>query len=207
MKKTVLRLDIASSKYLTLEFFGKIKDLYLFDEITITYHENRKKYVLYTKDFVIESLRTLEKMLMAAIDKQIAIHDSIKHDLGYLWSEYLENKTEYNFVEKPLENSTCWVGLDNLLLSSRQYETWLYNKNDNIYLEITPCYKWHHIKPKKNEKHISYNEFIKNYKPIAIVEIDKKIAQKWLKIIIKLTKIAQTNYEKVARQQNLIESK
>ena len=51
---------------------------------------------------------------------------------------------------EPFENIFNWVGLRYLLFESRDWDTWLYNKKDSIYLEITPSYRWHHgIKQKK----------------------------------------------------------
>ena len=204
MKKTILRLAINDSCYLTLAFFGKVKDIYLFDEVTIAYHQNRKKYILYTKNFWIAFLDTFAYLMPRVLNNQWQLHPSINFDIGFLWSEYSENRNKYNFVEAPLENSTYWVGLDNLFLVSQQYGTWLYNKNNDIYLEITPCYKWHHIKPKKNENYITYNQFIKNYQPIAVIQLDRKIAQKWLKTINRLDKIARKNYEKAVQQEEVM---
>ena len=196
MKITKLRLDIDRSRYLTFEFEGAIKDLDLFDYITIAYHENRRKYVLYTNDFVIESLRTAEFMLTKALNGELILHESIDRDLGYLWNEYLKDKPGYNFVEVPLEkDSTMWVGQQYDLWWSRQCKTWLYNKDGDIYFEITPGYKWHFLKPKNNEKYISYGKFIKNYKPLVMVKLENKVAKIWLRTVSRLLKIAQKNYD------------
>lgn len=195
MKKTIIQLPLENSRYLTLEFLGPVEELYLFDGITISYHAN-KKYILFTKYFVIESLKTFEYVLKLALNNQFIIHESIQQDIGFLWGEYLqENESNYHFVKKPLENSTIWVGAQHHLFSSKQWDTWLYNKNGDIYLEITPAYPWHFGDPKKNEKFVPYEEFIKNYKPLVILKIDKERAEEWLKIVSNLVAIAEKNYE------------
>ena len=45
-----------------------------------------------------------------------------------------------------------------------------------------------------------YNDFIKKYKPLVTIKLDKKVAQKWLKIVSKLLVIARRNYEKARKE-------
>jgi len=202
MKKTTVTIAIDRVSYLTLEFAGKIKDLYLFDEMVIAYHKGQKRHILLKKDFVIWGVRHFKEVLQIAIDGRRVLHNSIKHDLGYLWNEYLQEKNGHDFVEKPVENSTRWVGTEYLLFSTpRSFSTWIYNKDSDIYLEITPTYPWHFLEPKKNEKFVSYDEFIKKYKPLMIIKIEKKVARKWLKVLSKLEAIAQKNYEKTVQEE------
>ena len=61
-----------------------------------------------------------------------------------------------------------------------KFDTWLYNQNDKIYLEITPIYTWLFRKPKKGDGFIPFDQWIKDYKPLALIEIDKATAQQWL---------------------------
>ena len=58
-----------------------------------------------------------------------------------------------------------------------EFDTWLYNQNNKIYLEITPGYMWHFSDQINKEDFIPYDEWIKNYKPLVIIEIDKVIAR------------------------------
>ena len=78
-------------------------------------------------------------------------------------------------------------------MESKQYNTWLYNKNNEIILEITPTYPWHFDKPAKNESFVPYEEFIKNYKALVIAKIDKKQAQEWLDIAYELMQTIRKN--------------
>jgi hypothetical protein len=64
--------------------------------------------------------------------------------------------------------------------SGNIFDTWLYNKNESIWLEISPIYPWHFRDPKEGEIFVPYKEWIKSYKPVCIVEIQRKIAQQWL---------------------------
>jgi len=195
MKKSIIKLIINNTKYLTLEMMGPVEEVYLFDDITIVYHDARKQYVLYTKDFVCEALRGFESVLKLALNNQLTLHESIQEDIGFLWAEYLQRKENHIFIEEPLENSSCWVGLNYHLFEYKEYDTWLYNKDGEIYLKITPSYQWHFDEPQKNENFIPYEEFIKNYKPLVILKIDKEQAEEWLKIVSNLVAIAEKNYQ------------
>jgi hypothetical protein len=204
IKKTAIKLPIDSAHHLTVEFLGNTRDLYLLDWITIAYYKGKKKYLLYNFWWVLGEIPTFECLLMRAINNQLTLHESITQDIGFLWNEYLKDKKGYNFVEISEEESgevsTFWVGQRHHLFGSKKWTTWFYNKSGDIYLEITPCYRWHYLKPKKNEKFVRYKDFIKKYKPLVIIKLDKKVAQKWLKIVSKLLVIARRNYEKARKE-------
>jgi len=134
-------------------------------------------------------------MFQKALGGNFEFHPSIQHDIGYLWQEYLAEKKGHNFVGESFENSSFWVGLKHLLFSATFWNTWIYNKDGNIYLEITPSYRWHFSEPEKDEDYVSYDEFIKKFKPLTIFEIDKERAREWLEVVSDLVAIAQKNHE------------
>jgi len=200
VKKTVLKLPINDAQYVTLEFLDRASALRILDYLTIAYYKGAKRYILYPEDYVAGVLWSFESLLAKVVCGQLPLHESITEDIGFLWHEYLQDKKEHNFVEKPLENSTYWVGQTHHLCESKKWDTWLYNKNDAIYFEITPSYHWHFCKPQRNEKFVSYKKFVKKYKPLAIIKIDKKVAQGWLKIVSRLLATAQKNHAEAVRQ-------
>jgi hypothetical protein len=81
---------------------------------------------------------------------------------------------------KSVNYSTFW------LWSSTNIQTWLYNKDSKIYIEIIPSYPWLFAGRKKGEKYITFKKFMEDYKPIAVEEIDRNIAEQWLNECIKL---------------------
>ncbi|MHA1874808.1 MAG: hypothetical protein ACTSUC_00005 [Promethearchaeota archaeon] len=197
MKKYVIRFNIDDSQHLSLEFVGPKKELCTYCWGTITYHKGKRKYILYS-DFIGLGLESFERSLTKTLRNKLILHKSITKDIGFLWNEYLQDKKEYNFVEVTLENQRFWIGDSYILWESRGRDTWMYN-DGAIFMEITPCYKWHSVEPKKYEKYLRYKEFIKKYKPIAIIKIDKDIAIQWLKQVKELRNIIRKNdiiYEK-----------
>jgi len=196
--KHFLHFKIDDSHCLSLDFVGPYEDLCTYCGVKIKFYKKNKKYILY-KDFIGPALEIFEYQLEKALNNKLFLHQSIINDIGFLWNEYLQNKKEYNFVEVPLENPEYWIGSYYELWSTRGRYAWIYNDDEGIFLEITPCYRWHYIEPEKNEKYIPYKEFIKKYKPIAIIKIDKDIAMRWLRQVKKLRNIIQKNdiiYEK-----------
>jgi hypothetical protein len=152
------------------------------------------------------------------------IPGSHKRDLGYLWDVYRsrifsEEAEEYperrrqdieGFVNKYLPNEEHlvfektkdgqkdWIGMRYYMWSSVRGlpNTWLYNKDGNIYLEITPTYEWHTRDPKENEAFIPHEEFSRNYKPLLITEITKEAAQNLLTKTQELLKVIEENDRK-----------
>ncbi len=151
------------------------------------------------------TMRTLHYRLDKILNQNFKLHPSINKDIGLLWSDELLDKPglEYNMIE----GRPYWVGLSHSLLSSSENDpqlthTWLYlDWNDNIIFEVTPSYPWTFgRKPKtKKEKaeYITYEEFVKSYKPLVKIELSKEIAQQWLKQANEMITIIETNYQKM----------
>lgn len=165
------------------------------EDTSIAFDYLNNKYVLYN-DVIIDALDSLKNLSEKILKNELIIHDSINLDIGFLQNEYddflwkknLSKKRKYDFFE--IHGN--WIGSNYMLFDGRDIFTWLYQKNNLIYLEVTPYYKWHSRDPDKGEEFIPYEEWIKNYNPIAIVEIDKKTIQRWNEFS---TKMINSMYE------------
>lgn len=128
-------------------------------------YTNGEKYILHDDD--IGGIEVFNKLLKKAITYNLGLHESITEDIGYLWNEYLQTELDQRkkrFVKK----DNFWVGLNNFLWEIKGFDTWLYNKDNKIFLEITPTYKWDYEEI-EHEEYVPYREFIKNYKTIDIL--------------------------------------
>lgn len=182
MKKNII-LKINNESY----FKVKPENKYWckFDDIIIFFHYKKKKYLALKYECLFSGINDLKGLLELALDNKLQLHKSINSDIGYLWNEYLQGNKDDLFFKMNDDGTKEWIGKDYLLWCPSQGEnTWIFNKDNRIFLEVTPGYKWHFSdieEAKKNEKdYITYDEFIKNYKAIAIVEIDKEVARKLL---------------------------
>jgi hypothetical protein len=198
------------------------EDLRRCDEITVLFQEKcGKAYILYAEDCAAEALITFRGQLERALKGSLELDSSIMpgphcKDPGYLWSVYLHKiASEETIIDKDLESlinkglhEACrlvflkkpngekdWIGELYLMWDSAhgRPKTWLYTRNGTIILEITPAYKWHFIEPEEGEQSITFEEFLKNYKPCAIREISKETAQEWLSKIDELLTIIEAN--------------
>ncbi len=125
--------------------------------------------------------------------------------MGLMWNEYLnatkkDGKPSTSFImENTSSGQSFWIGQKYLLWESNTSNcaTWLYAHNNRFFLEITPEYPWHFVDPTESETFYSYDEFIKNYKPLAIIEIHKNHLEEWLLITKHLIETMKTNQKKL----------
>ncbi|MCX5922876.1 MAG: hypothetical protein NTX86_06145 [Candidatus Dependentiae bacterium] len=178
MKTQNIILIIDDSQFLSMVIPFEYERLHVCDEIKIFFETSDNIQYLLFDDSISFALEPFKVLLTEAIDNACKLHDSIKENIGFLWNQELSGR-----VSLPLKSGTnFWVGEHNLLWEKRGLSTWLYNRDNDIVLEIAPVYKWHYIEPKKSDTdYITYDEWIKNYKPLKIIKIDKRVAEEWLK--------------------------
>ena len=162
--------------------------LYRFDVSNIIFvdDENREIYQVYN-DAIIYGVESLYHLLKKALNNELNLHDFTETSIGLSRNQYFQKKNEAMEINK--KDKCEWAGGSLLLWEvPSKLETWLYNKNNKIFIEITPVYPWHFSDPREHEHFIPYNEWIKNYKPLMVAEIEKEFASDWL---IKTEKIIQ----------------
>jgi len=192
-EKTIFRIN--EQQYLELINHCPEKNhFYRFDECELSFVNTEEKFIIF-QDVLMDCIDMFKFLLPKSLKDALILPESIKLDIGFLWNEYLNEPSNTNLEMVAVENSREWIGLRYLLWSPGKkinVATWLYNKNDTIYLEITPVYPWHFRDAEQDEKFIPYDEWIKNYKPLIISEITKDTTEQWLskteKIIQEITK-------------------
>lgn len=174
------------------------KDLFRYDEIIIKLHTLKKKIIIFAKDFAIVAFRILKYQLTNALEGKLLLHNSIKNDIGYLWMKDLYGKSQKLVYEYNKEGQKIWVGQKYIFWSTPVggAESWLYEKNGEITLEITPTYRWPESNEKKSGKYPTYRDFLKNYKPLVTTTISKETARRWLNKAEKILKIIEDNDSK-----------
>jgi hypothetical protein len=187
-----MRLSKIILKLNDIEYFEiKLPDfesIFSTDDLEIFFHGDNVKLQL-SNDWASDAIVKLQVLLKKSLTNKLHINKKLKNDLGYLWNERLHQKTSPDF--KPSKKYTIWNGLKYHLWATlddikKPNDTWLYNDiNGNIILKITPTYKWHFgdldSEPEDDPNFITYDEFIKKYRPYLSRIISKEIAQQWLK--------------------------
>ncbi len=200
MQKDTIIFTITTKEYIKIFLPCLIDELFRFDDVTIILHTcNGKEFIIYNNDHIMEALQVFNTLLKRALNGQKEIHSSINKDIGYLWNRDLWGKSNRLVYKTWPEGHKYWIGIEYLLWSYKKRTSWLYEKNNQLFLEVTPTYQWPSIpikEAKKQPRFVSYREFMKNYKPYAIIPLERTTAQEWLKQTEQLIKLIEANDSK-----------
>lgn len=72
-------------------------------------------------------------------------------------------------------------------------ETYIYNVDNEIYLEICPLYKWNCDSPDDEDEYQTFEEFLHDYQMIDLIHIERDTALQCQKKLHELLEIAQAN--------------
>jgi len=154
-----------------VNYFYKVSEkLHKFDEATVILNQNNKKFVLKI-DAIQIIIEELNNILKKAKNKKIALPNNLSiGQLGYIYNQ----ETYKNIPNDTINFSKYW------LWSIRDIQTWLYNKKNKIYIEISPSYPWLYIEPEKTSEFITFDKFMTKYKPLLIAELNNSLIEKWI---------------------------
>jgi hypothetical protein len=199
---TVFLIEISKKEKIACQSIWPLKEIFCCDELRIyILRKSIEGLVIGEYDATVLLSRLIDLLKKCLLDN-LRLDLSVKDKLGfldnkyddYLWNEH--SKLDKTFVEKPLENITYWIGEDYTLCGYRHRQTWLYNDDfGNIILEVTPSY---YSLNKRRRNKISFEKWMKKYKPILKRTISKEIAQQWLLQMEDLLAIINQN---IARMQ------
>ncbi|MBA3535846.1 hypothetical protein H0X48_05755 [Candidatus Dependentiae bacterium] len=192
MNNTIV-FNIDNTTFIEVILPCQINELEGCEIVTINLHFGNQFYTLYKYNCIEIAIENLRNLLKQAINNELGIHSSILKDLGYLANEYFQESSQELFFRR--EKVKMWIGMEYLVWSPRGTSTWLFNKNREIFLEITPSYMWHFSDPEEGENFITYEEFLKDYKPHCIFKLSKEIVLEWLNKTEELLNIMKRNYE------------
>lgn len=145
-------------------------------------------------DFFIPLIGNFKK----TINNKLKLHESIIQNLGFMENEYCHDlpheKIKFFMVPMITGQGTYWIGSNYGVWNfsdknvNPYINTWLYNDSEgNIIFEVTPLYKWSFLPDDLQDPNfVTYEEFMKDYKPLIHRVIPKKVAIKWLKQTMKV---------------------
>lgn len=191
-----ITLKIDSTSYIKIILPQSLDFVFRYDDVVIVYYaQDGTEYTLYKNDFIIYALRVLYYSLESLFKSKRKLHESITKNIGYLWNKEMWGKDKSLVEEQWPDGTIRWVGLRNTFFSGKGIMSWLYEKDDKIYLEITPTYQWPSAEEKKRGCP-TYREFLKNYKPYVVTTLDREVAQDWYKKAGELLAIVEANDDK-----------
>jgi hypothetical protein len=143
--------------------------LHVFDEVEVKYID-QDTTILLAKDIVRQVITNFSTALEKSLKNELLLDRFLP--IGSVGRTF----SEKTFMEESNDIfSEYWVWS-----TPGGGQTWLYNADDKIYLEISQIYPWLFSDPKKDEVYVSFDDYIDNYKPIALVELQKSLVQSWI---------------------------
>ena len=172
------QIRIAINEQDKINIYGyETNGLHVFDEVEAEYIHNNKVIILASDiaQYVIETFCTSLEM---ALKNELPLDSSlVVGKVGYFFSKkkYMTADESDESEKKDGIFSQYWVWS-----SSKNIQMWLYNVDNKIYLEISPTYPWLFSDPDEDESYISFDEYMKSYKPIIITELQEILVQAWI---------------------------
>ena len=167
---------VYNNRYFMFVSENEKSEVNFFDEITVYYYINNIKTILF-QDFLGEGIKSFYNITSKVLMNKLDVPESyLLKGVGYEWN--LVN----NYIANELDNDIEDVTAPYLMWSTpSKYanETWMYNNNNNIYLEVSKDYKWHYSAPKETDNFITFDEFKRIYHPYDIVELDVNLVKEW----------------------------
>lgn len=153
----------------------KTEELHVFDEVEVEYIYGNQTIIL-AKDIVQHIITTFSTALEKSLENKLSLDTSFTiGKMGYFFSKKMYMSVQYSEKKDDIFSKYwVWSSPDNI-------QTWLYNLDNKIYLEISQTYPWIFSDPNENERYISFDEYTNNYQPILILELQKSIIQAWIK--------------------------
>lgn len=165
-------------------------------------------------DTVRYKLNGFFRLLSEALDGQLVLHESIKHDVGFVLNECLQSKPACARETVGSDGYFPWVvyryilwGIDEVVL--------VYNNDDGeIILELAPCFPgeptYSHepgeeLDPEEVANLAWYEEWIKDYTPILIRKIPREVAQQWLEQADHILDVIEANVRREFYGDRIIE--
>ncbi len=151
--------------------------------------------------------------LKKTIDNKLQLHQSITRNLGFMENEYCHDlpqiKTEFLMIPSSSGESSYWIGSNYEIMKTYNTTkpisaTWMYNDYaGNIIFEITPIYKWSFFPDDLQDPEFeTYEEFMKDYKPLIHRVIPRDVAVQWLEQAMKIHRdffSTEENYQNLCK--------
>jgi len=135
------------------------------------------------------------KKLKLSIENKLQLHTSLTQNLGFMWNELLQGKSGFFIIPTSDGSSKYWIGLnyyvcETLNNAKPPVTTWLYNDHHgNIIFEVSKTYKWSTQEDDLDDpEFMTYDEFIKDYKPLIQRVIPREVAILWVEQLMQVYK-------------------
>lgn len=187
----IIEFNASESKTIKMRLPCKKESIKSFMNTSVVYFCGSEKYDLYVNDFISEAIKSLNNALDKALNNELQIKSEyIEKGIGYhhnIYSHELWAKDDLN-IQDPAEAFIIWSTPSHIGI-----ETYIYNIQNEIHIEISPIYKWNSDYPENENEFETFDDFINKYKVIDTIKINKEVALKWKESCSEVLKITFSN--------------
>lgn len=152
---------------LVFETDGLVKQK--FDNVVVSLRGQQFEENIF-EDIIQEAVITLYNGLKKCLANELILTNELEvGKLGLTWNIWTNNLSDDVEDEEDDIFQRYWIW------SKRDFQTWVYQKDGETYIEISPSYKWHYLEPNLDEKIASFIDFIKEYRAYIIKVAPKQI--------------------------------
>lgn len=183
MQKNEVIFIINDQERIKLFLPCELNDISRDEDVNAVYvRDGFREQIIYQNDCIFEFVDVLNSCLKLALSGNSKIDASLQANLGYMCNVYLYGNGNASISIE--QDKSDLRGKHIKLWEVDDATSWLYEKDDKFYFEITPAYKWYYQCPTPEERaeYVTYKQFLKNYKiyPVAVVELGLETMYRWL---------------------------
>ncbi len=169
-------------------YYKPTEALHKFDEVTVILNVKGLKTTI-VNDILQDVICSLSFHLKKALQNELILPSQIS--LGSLMNFYNRDHYRHYWQDEKLpyiftiDCDLCW-----LWSTPDDMQSWMYNRDNKIYLEIEKVYA---VPEPQNDE--AFEEYIAQYKPFFFAEVPHEIAQEWLKKAEKIVREIGSDYK------------
>lgn len=122
-------------------------------------------------------------MLITLLEEMYDILADLTEGKGTLYLHFEAGKIGYaynNCVYDKNCSDVYFLSFPSALCGNQYYKAWIYQKDDNFYLEIAPLYPWLYKEENKPTDTLPFDAFMRNYTPLFFGSISQDQVKEWL---------------------------
>lgn len=142
-----------------------------YDLVKVAMHNNADLYAI-SDDYLKAIIEDFKENLVLLLNDELRLNSSLEvGKVGYAYNHAI-------YHEKDKEHDICFGY--SIWPTSRGRKTFLYSNSNTLYLEISRLYRWLYEDPQEGQEFVPFEEYMKTYQPLAVLEIERTQAQAWL---------------------------
>jgi len=187
-----IRLEVSKSQEILIYLPCEKQDVVFLTDVSLKYWRDGKMICdLFVHDFFIEAVRQLYNLLTEALNNELQLNKGlVEKGVGYYHNIYAHElwTNDHINIKDPADEFFVWSTPTEIGI-----ETYIYNVDSEIYLEISPLYKWNSDYPEDEAEYQTFEEYIHQHQMIDLIHIERDTAIQLHEKLHELIQIAQTN--------------